>query len=86
MGINKTKNHSVGAATENFIKEYEELLKDYMKMINFEDLKDVDPSIFGIIQKSFKILNSCKELALVQAQAMDDMNAKLDTLIEQTKK
>ena len=71
---------------ENTIKAFEEQMKEtkaeLMKMIPVDELINMDSDAFIAIQKMLKLADTSMKLVVEQAQTIDEINTKLDRLIE----
>lgn len=72
--------------TKKLVEEMKELEKETMKMIAGNDMVDafdyIESGELALILKSIKLLHTSMDLMLEQAKVMDDMNRKLDLLLE----
>ena len=76
--------------TEMMIEAMDEMMNDMLKEfvdVNvIADMSDeVDNNMAKTVFKIFKVYGMTKELLIEQATIMDDMNKKLDLLLEKTK-
>lgn len=76
--------------TEMMIEAMDEMMNDMLKEfvdVNvIADMSDeVDNNMAKMVFKTFKLYGMTKELLIEQATIMDDMNKKLDLLLEKTK-
>ena len=67
--------------TNEIIKEVNEMKDIFMKSLSLDMLEDMDEDGFIAMKKCFKLMNLSMELAVEQAQVMDEINAKLDKLV-----
>ena len=67
--------------TIKFEKEVEELTKEIMKEFA-TDIFDMDERQFDLMKKCFGLLNTSMELVKEQANTIDQINNKLDRLLE----
>lgn len=69
--------------TRELMEATEELMNYVMKeLVGFDTLKAMDGAEFEIMKKYAKLYEDAKELALEQAEMMDNMNAKLDKILK----
>lgn len=71
---------------EQFINEVKELENDLVKMIcsqvNVDAIESIDVDEIRMVQKSLKLMNTSCDLLLKQAEMMDNMNEKLNTMLK----
>ena len=68
--------------TVELVNDIKELVNLACKQISIRDLKDMDAETLGAIQSCIKLGESACELAIEQSKMMDDMNSKLDEVLE----
>lgn len=69
--------------TRKLMDATEELMDYVMKeLVDFDTLAAMDGGEFEIMKKYIKLYEDAKELALEQAEMMDNMNAKLDKILK----
>ena len=73
------------AKCEKFIKEFEEIKQSVIKCMDIDDLADMDADQFICISKLWKLMNTSMDFMRTQSIIIDDMNFKLDMLLERTK-
>lgn len=67
----------------NEIIEEVEVLENYMKeMFNVNDLLEADDSTIKLLRSYINLMNLSKELMMAQAEVTDNMNDKLDKILE----
>ena len=59
-----------------------ELMNFCVKQMNACDIKDMDTDNFAAIQKCISLVDSACELMVEEAKMMDDMDRKLDEVLE----
>lgn len=67
--------------TIKFEEEVKELTKEFMREFA-TDIFDMDEKQFDLMKKLFGLLNTSMELAKEQANTIDQINNKLDRLLE----
>jgi len=67
--------------TNQLIEEVNELKDSYVRMINSDVFESMDENTFGIIKKSFNLVNTSMEVMKEQAEVIESINKKLDKLL-----
>ena len=75
------------AETIKMMDQVDELMNDAIKVsgLGLDDLASLDEEQFQLIQRYFKLWDTCKKLSLEQAKTMDkidEMDKKLDKIIK----
>lgn len=72
---------------EQFVKEMNDAMDALMRQtgVSVLTLKDVDNDDFVAIKAGLKLLDTSNKLIIKQAEIMDEMNKKLDTLLSRVK-
>ena len=68
--------------TTELVNEANELMDFCVKQMSACDIKDMDADNFAAIQKCLKLVDSACELMVEEAKTMDDMDRKLDNVLE----
>lgn len=68
--------------TKKLMDMTEELMNDFMKEMGASALMELDGAEFEMMKKCMNLYELSKEVALEQAKQMDDMNKKLDKILE----
>lgn len=69
--------------TKELIDKVDEFMKEGIKqMVDVADLMDMDTEEFEMMKKYKEFMDLSKELLVEQAKTLDDINTKLDLLIE----
>ena len=68
--------------TNELIDEAKGLLDFCVKQMSACDIKDMDADNFAAIQKCISLVDSACELMVEQSRMMDDMDRKLDNVLE----
>ena len=74
---------------EKYVKEFDELKKDFIKLLVDEDLDaliDADPEQIEIAKKCINFIDCSNTLICEMAKTMDDQNEKLDKILANTKR
>ena len=64
------------------IDEAKELMDFCIKQMDVYDIKNMDMDNFAAIQRCVKLVDSASELMVEQSRMMDDMDRKLDVILE----
>ena len=72
--------------TREFVDEVDDVMSIAMKNINLDMIANLSPEELLLWQKTMGLLNKSKKMLIVQAGMLDDINRKLDKLLENTKK
>lgn len=72
--------------TKKMIEEVEEIMDYCIKQIGFKDLTMMGKEDFEFMQKCIHLMETSKELAVKQAEMMDEQNRKLDLILEKMEK
>lgn len=72
--------------TREFVDEVDDVMSIAMKNINLDMIANLSPEELLFWQKTMGLLNKSKKMLIVQAGMLDDINRKLDKLLENTKK
>lgn len=67
--------------TNKFIEEVNELKNEFLKEIA-GDILDMDDKSINLMKKFFGMFDTSMELCKKQAETIDEMNKKLDRLLE----
>lgn len=72
---------------EQFVKEMNDAMDALMRQtgVSVLTLKDVNNDDFVAIKAGLKLLDTYNKLIIKQAEIMDEMNKKLDTLLSRVK-
>ena len=68
--------------TNELIDEAKGLMDFCVKQMTACDIKDMDADSFAAIQKCISLVDSACELMVEEAKMMDDMDRKLDEVLE----
>lgn len=68
--------------TNELVNEIKELVDLACKQISIHDLKDMDAVTLNAVQSCIKLGESACELMVEEAKMMDDMDRKLDEVLE----
>ena len=68
--------------TNELIDEAKGLMDFCVKQMSACDIKDMDADNFAAIQKCISLVDSACELMVEQSRMMDDMDRKLDIVLE----
>ena len=68
--------------TTELVNEANELMDFCVKQMSACDIKDMDADNFAAIQKCINLVDSACELMVEEAKMMDDMDRKLDEVLE----
>ena len=68
--------------TNELIDEAKGLMDFCVKQMSACDIKDMDADNFAAIQKCISLVDSACELMVEQSRMMDDMDRKLDEVLE----
>lgn len=68
-------------STTKVLGEMDELMELAKSQFEMEDILEMDENSRKAVLVMFKLYKSTKELAIAQAEIIDEMNRKLDTLI-----
>ena len=68
--------------TTELIDEAKGLMDFCVKQMSACDIKDMDADNFAAIQKCISLVDSACELMVEQSRMMDDMDRKLDNVLE----
>ena len=68
--------------TNELIDEAKGLMDFCVKQMSACDIKDMDADNFAAIQKCISLVDSACELMVEQSRMMDDMDRKLDNVLE----
>ena len=68
--------------TTELVNEANELMDFCVKQMSACDIKDMDADNFAAIQKCISLVDSACELMVEEAKMMDDMDRKLDEVLE----
>ena len=71
--------------TREFVDEVDDVMSIVMKNINLDVIANLSPEELLFWQKTMSLLNKSKKMLIVQAEMLDDINRKLDKLLESTK-
>ena len=71
-------------AVNKLEKGYRKLLKDYCKAMDLDitDLNDLDNEQIKLLKTSFEAFDTLFEMYKEQAKTLDELNAKMDKLLE----
>ena len=72
--------------TREFVDEVDDVMSIAMKNIDLDMIANLSPEELLLWQKTMGLLNKSKKMLIVQAGMLDDINRKLDKLLENTKK
>lgn len=68
--------------TEEFTKQYIELKEDLIKMVLKADVfENMSTEEFDLLQRGIRFINTAFETTIKQAMMIDEMNTKLDKLL-----
>ena len=68
--------------TNELVNEIKELVDLACKQISIHDLKDMDAVTLNAVQSCIKLGESACELMVEEAKMMDDMDRKLDNVLD----
>lgn len=68
--------------TSKLVDEAKGLMDFCVKQMSACDIKDMDADNFAAIQKCISLVDSACELMVEEAKMMDDMDRKLDNVLE----
>lgn len=73
---------------ERFVNEVDDAMEVCMKQagVSIMDLKDINTDDLASIQAILKLFDTSKKILVSQAEMMDEMNAKLDKLLQKLDK
>ena len=68
--------------TTELVNEAKELMGFCVKQMDYHDLKNMDQEEFYAMKKCLEFVDSACELMVEEAELMDDLNYKLDKVLE----
>ena len=68
--------------TMEIIEMVDDITGAFMKKFAFEDFMCMEPEDIILMKKCLAVMDSTKELVILQARTLDEINGKLDKLLE----
>ena len=67
--------------TNEIIEEIDDIMDTVMKRFGLGDFMRMEPEDILLMKKCLVIMDQSKELAILQARTLDEINSKLDRLL-----
>lgn len=77
---------NVKEITNRLVNEEEGLISSCVGMMNIEGIKSMDLKELELLKSSFKLMDTFNELMVAYAEVINEMNAKLDRIVNEQEK
>lgn len=67
--------------TMEIIEEVDDIMSTVMKRYELKDFMCMEPEDIILMKKCLALMDASKELAILQARTLDEINSKLDRLL-----
>lgn len=68
--------------TNKLVADIDEMMTIAKRDMDFDSLKDMNGNEFELMKAAYRMIDEAKDLAVEQAKVLDEINQKLDRLLE----